>query len=367
MCSIIVVGAGAAGLVAAYDVKMQSSCSVRVLEASDRHGGRVKKNDIVADFPVDLGGEWIESIRGRAVLDEIVNDPSVTITAETFPFALPYFEWVEALNKFIQVTGPQDFGLHFKGSTWWDFINDYIFSALAVGEINYSCPVTSIDYSVSGVVQVVAACGTFQADRVVVAVPLTVMQDGDIEFIPELPKKRQTILKSVKMPAGLKMFLRFSEMFWPPSFAILSDLKKWPSFSPRYFYNATFGQASSNNVMGMFAYGASAEDLYADLTDGEVYLSVLETLDGIFDGQATAYVEDHVVQNWSREMFIRGAYSTQTPDESLLLKLVQKPLDNRIYFAGEYIPDPADVDGWGAVPSACFSGRYAVAQLLESL
>jgi monoamine oxidase len=349
---------------------MQSSCSVTVLEASDRHGGRVKKNDQIADFPVDLGGEWIDSTSGRAVLDEIVNDDSVTITAETFPFALPYFEWVEVLDKFIQVTGPQDFGLHFKNYTWYDFINDYIFTpALDASDIFYSCPVTSIDYSSSGLVQVHAACGTgtFQADRVVVAVPLTVMQDGDIEFKPALPMERQKVLESVKMPAGFKMFLRFSQNFYPDSFAILSDLKKWPSFSPRYFYDETFGQNSNNNIMGLFAYGASAQELYADLTDGEAYLSVIETLDGIFDGQASVYAEDFVVQNWSREPFIRGAYSASTPDQSALLKIVQKPLDNRIYFAGEYIPDPKQADGYGFVQSGCFSGRYAVEQLLESL
>jgi heterodisulfide reductase subunit A-like polyferredoxin len=48
-CSAVVVGAGSAGLTAVYDIKMQSSCSVTVLEASAVHGGRVKKQDTILD------------------------------------------------------------------------------------------------------------------------------------------------------------------------------------------------------------------------------------------------------------------------------------------------------------------------------
>jgi monoamine oxidase len=368
-CSVIVVGAGTAGLVAAYDVKMQSACNVTVLEASSVHGGRLKKDDQLADFPIDLGGEWIESASGRAILDEIVNDASVNITVETFPFALPTFEWFEIKNKMAQVTGPLDFGLHFKNSTWYDFITDYIFSALDPSEVVVSCQVKSIDYSdvSSGLVQVDSTCGTFQADRVVVAVPLTVMQDGDIEFNPPLPKAQQKVLDSVDMPAGVKVFLRFTEAFYPPSFSIFSDLIKYPDFSPRYFYNETSGQHSTDNIMGVFSYGESAEKLYADLSNVEIFQSVMATLDGIFDGQASANIEDYVVQNWAMEPFIRGAYSFQTPDKSLLLKIMQKPLNNRVYFAGEYLPDPTTNDGNGSVHNAALSGRYAVSQFLDSL
>jgi monoamine oxidase len=347
---------------------MQSNCTVTVLEASNVHGGRVKKDDQLADYPIDLGGEWIESSSGRDILNQIVNDASVNITVETFPFALSTFEWFAIKHKLAQVTTPVDFGLHFKNYTWYDFITDYIFSALDPSEIFLACPVASIDYSdSSGLVQVDAACGTFEADRVVVAVPLTVMQDGDIEFNPPLPKKQQKVLDSVDMPAGVKVFLRFAQEFYPESFSIFSDLIKYPDFSPRYFYNETYGQASSNNIMGVFAYGESAEKLYADLSNVEIFESIMETLDGIFDGQASANIEDYVVQNWAMEPFIRGAYSFQTPDKSLLLKIMQKPLDDRVYFAGEYLPDPTMNDGNGSVHNAAMSGRYAVSQFLDSL
>ena len=54
--SVIVIGAGAAGLTAAYTLA-QHGIDVRVLEASSVYGGRVKKMEHFADFPIDLGAE----------------------------------------------------------------------------------------------------------------------------------------------------------------------------------------------------------------------------------------------------------------------------------------------------------------------
>ena len=126
MCSVIVVGAGAAGMTAAYDIKRQSECTVKVLECLDRHGGRLKKDDELADFGIDLGGEWIDSVKGIAILDQMVDDPDVDIDVETFTFDPPWFWWFEIFNKFIKVVPANDFGPHFKGSTYWDFFDDYI-------------------------------------------------------------------------------------------------------------------------------------------------------------------------------------------------------------------------------------------------
>jgi monoamine oxidase len=370
MCSVIVVGAGAAGLTAAYDIKMQSACAVLVLEASNVHGGRVKKDDTLTDFPIDLGGEWIDSTLGVGVLDEIVNNDSVPVNVDTFSFALPHFIWFSTPEKFIPapIDDPLDFGLKFKNSTWYDFLTDYIWSELNVNEIRYSCTVESIDYSDSALgVQVGSTCGPFQADRVVVAVSLTVLQDGDITFIPDLPEERKKVLKSVDMPPAVKVFLKFSEKFYPDSFALFSDIRNYPGDEKqRLFYDESFGQDSIDNVMGLFSYGKSAEDFYADLSNGEIFVSVMKTLDEIFDGEASDTIEDFVVQNWYREAFIRGGYSSQNLKQAKLVKIIQKPLEDRVYFAGEYIPDPSQADGYGFVQSGCFSGRYAVGQLLDS-
>ena len=56
--SIIVIGAGAAGLAAAQFLRNQRQ-EVIVLEARDRIGGRVHTDYDFAPFPVELGAEYI--------------------------------------------------------------------------------------------------------------------------------------------------------------------------------------------------------------------------------------------------------------------------------------------------------------------
>lgn len=55
--SVVVVGAGVAGLTAAYELT-RAGCDVVVVEARERIGGRTWTHD-VAGAPVDLGGSWI--------------------------------------------------------------------------------------------------------------------------------------------------------------------------------------------------------------------------------------------------------------------------------------------------------------------
>ena len=57
---VIIIGAGASGLAAAK-VLEQNGIDYLILEATDRYGGRLKKDTTLADFPIDIGAEWIHS------------------------------------------------------------------------------------------------------------------------------------------------------------------------------------------------------------------------------------------------------------------------------------------------------------------
>ena len=56
--NVIIVGAGVSGLAAAKKLEEQG-INYQILEASDKYGGRIQKNVGFADFPIDLGAEWI--------------------------------------------------------------------------------------------------------------------------------------------------------------------------------------------------------------------------------------------------------------------------------------------------------------------
>ncbi|MEM6805402.1 MAG: FAD-dependent oxidoreductase, partial [Bacteroidota bacterium] len=60
---VIIIGAGAAGLSAAY-LLAQKGIEYEILEASTQYGGRMKRNIDFADFPIPLGAEWLHVERG---------------------------------------------------------------------------------------------------------------------------------------------------------------------------------------------------------------------------------------------------------------------------------------------------------------
>ena len=82
---VIVVGAGAAGLAAAK-VLEQNNIDYKILEASDRYGGRLKKNTTLADFPIDIGAEWIHS--APIVLNKLKGKAGDQIDEELIPYHL---------------------------------------------------------------------------------------------------------------------------------------------------------------------------------------------------------------------------------------------------------------------------------------
>ncbi|RMI33713.1 FAD-dependent oxidoreductase [Nocardia stercoris] len=66
--SVIVVGAGIAGLSAARALTDRGH-DVMVLEARDRIGGRIRTSDQWPDAPVDLGASWIHGVDGNPIAD----------------------------------------------------------------------------------------------------------------------------------------------------------------------------------------------------------------------------------------------------------------------------------------------------------
>ena len=85
-------------------------------------------------------------------------------------------------------------------------------------------PVQSISWSARSV-QVRATTQTFTADRVVVTLPLGVLQVEDVRFTPPLPPEKETAIKGLGAGHVDKVVLRFRERFWPKKMAgILTTL-----------------------------------------------------------------------------------------------------------------------------------------------
>jgi len=85
-------------------------------------------------------------------------------------------------------------------------------------------------------------------------------------------------------------------------------------------------------------------------------------LDEIFEGKATTHYKKHIIQNWSKEPYIQGAYSYSFDgNKSEIVNMVSHPLMDKVYFAGEALSE----DNKAMVQGACESAYKMIARMIK--
>jgi monoamine oxidase len=328
---VLIIGAGAGGLSSGY-ILHQLGIDFEILEASNTFGGRMKIAPNFTDFQIPLGAEWLET--ETSIFEEIVNDASVTININTYPD--------NPDRKFIN-------------SSWFNFYEEYILPSIA-SKINYQTIVENIDYSGNQVV-VNTSIGQYTADKIIVSVPLKILQDGDIGFTPSLPQEKASIINSTLIWDGFKAFFEFNEKFYPDEF----DFNISPDTDgQKLFYNAALGQNTNKHILGLFVVGKPALD-YLPLSNQALRDYILNELDALFGNQATSNYVQHISQNWQNEPFIKGGYMSDYADWRSVKKL-SSSVDGKVYFAGGEYTDGED---WVSVHTAAQSAQTAVRELVR--
>ena len=353
MSTITIIGAGAAGITAGYTLLQQGLSDFVILEASSTYLGRIKKLDNLTNFPIDIGAEWIHV--DPSILNTIVNDQNVVVDVETKPFSPEFYVWDGIqLNEKSLPSGDHKF----VNYTWYDFFNDYLVPDV-INKIEFNCTVARVEWTNSSSNIACENGKRFTGNKAIVTVPLKILQDNDITFVPDLPSDFVNALNMPVMATGMKVFLVFKEKFYPDSFSIDSDFANIElDESERLFYDETYGQSSTDHVLGMYVLGDVA-DRFVSLSDNEVIQTALADLNSVFGNNVatTNYVRG-VVQNWVDEPYIRGAYSVYE-DKYEAIDVLRQPLSNTLYFAGEAIPIVESDYANGFAHGAALSGRNA--------
>ncbi len=328
---VIIIGAGAGGLSAGY-LLQQQGIDFEILEASVVYGGRMKINTDFTDFPIPLGAEWLET--SPDTFQDIVNDSSISVSIETIED--------EPDKKFIN-------------SSWFNFFEEYIVPSIA-NKITYNTIVKSIDYSTDQVI-VNTLDKQYITDKVIVSVPLKILQDDDISFLPNLPQDKRDAINNTTIWEGFKAFFEFTENFYDDDY----EFEITPtSDGEKIYYNAAFGQNTSKNILGLFVVGKPALD-FTKLSEQELREFVLNELDGLYANQATPNYIKHITQNWDKEPFIKAGYMTDNADSKIVKKLGESVAD-KVYFAGGAYTDGED---WVSVHTAAESAKAAVEELRD--
>lgn len=350
---VVIVGAGAAGMSAGY-LLSRAGADVTILEASSSHGGRIATLSGFVDFPIPLGGEWVHTDEG--VLDRIVDDETVDVQVTLVPYRsndeAGFYDGDEL--TLAQLGEYSD--LKFVGETWLTFFDRFVVPEIA-DRLFVDVPVASIDYSSDGIVVTDRSRVAYEADQVIVTVPIQVLKDRDIEFLPELPEAKLEAIDEAFVWGGMKIFVEFSERFYP---TFLATEGAYSRDGQKDWYDAAHGQDTDAHVLGLFAVGDQAEP-YQALDGDELRDFFLAELDAIFDGAASRSYIKHVSQNWNEEPFIRQAYfaddgNWQHPPA------MRRAVENRVFFAGDGYTDGND---WSSVHMAAISAKEAVDAILE--
>lgn len=427
---ILIIGAGAAGLMAAYELT-KAGKQVTILEARNRTGGRIHTLDNASFFKyAELGAEFVHG--DLPVTLKLLKEARIGITpasGEMWHYSSGKFsqEYQQAdhWNLLMQKLGKLEKNISIgdfldkefaedkykelresvrKYVAGYDTADPFKASAFALREewqnededaqhrvargyckmISYlineskkngaqlflNSIVKEIHWEHNQVEAITAGGVSYKAQKLMIALPLGVLQadapvQGAISFSPVIPQYKEAI-QQMGFGSIIKILLEFKNAFWENKATaqlaghslkemmfLLSDEEIptwWTQFPDR------------STVLTGWLGGPNAEKK-KNLSNEELLHQGLQSLSNIFKLSLEELKDNLIawnVANWTAEPFTRGSYAYDTVAAPEARKVLNKPINNTIYFAGEYLYDgPA----MGTVEAALTSGLETAKRL----
>lgn len=197
----------------------------------------------------------------------------------------------------------------------------------------------------------------YAAERVIVTLPLGVLQQGRVRFTPELPADKRQAISRLGMGVLNKCCLRFAEPFWPTEVDWLDyvsarhgEWTEWFSFQRAVGLPVLLGFNAAE-------YGREIEDW----PDARIVASAMQSLRTIFGPDIPDPV-DHLITRWAADPFALGSYSFNpvgaAPD---VRRTLAAAVEDKLYFAGE----ATEPDYFATTHGAYLSGLRAAREILQ--
>lgn len=417
MHDVIVVGAGAAGLTAARDLK-RAGYDVSVLEASDRVGGRVRTvRHPRPGVPVELGAEFVhgearetyrllreahlpvapvlgqhvrsdhgelsdqekiwkrmsrvfkhldaEREQDRSFQDFLDDKPGGPLLRNERELARAFIEGFNGADawriseKAIAEQGDPTEGAANAARVLGGY--EALIEHLAVDVfdvVQFNAVVTSILWD-EGHVQVSTHDGvTREARAVVLTVPLPFLQDASIAIEPDVTAIRKAA-RLLVMGHVAKVNIVLKERFWSKN---IDDLSFVHTPEKRFTVWWTMYPVLAPMIVG-WAGGPAAVELLQSKSLEDIAVTELANAFNIRRSRLEAQIEAIHTHNWTDDPRTRGAYSYVGAGGSNAAKRLSRPVGGTLFIAGE-ATDPKNA---GTVEGAVVSGLRAARQVVKSL
>ncbi|WP_155372922.1 FAD-dependent oxidoreductase [Catellatospora vulcania] len=231
-----------------------------------------------------------------------------------------------------------------------------VVDALADGlDIRLNHVVTRIETG-DGPVRVVTDQGAYEADRVLVTLPLGVLKSGAVAFDPPLPEHKQSAIERLGFGTLNKIALHFPEPFWPLeqyAFGYLCrDTDRYPTVV------ISMWKSHGRPILVMLLGGSLGRELetWSDEQVADYSATVVQDLFG-----PDVPAPEHISRTgWTANPYARGSYTCIGVDASGKdIGVLAEPVGGRMFFAGE----ATNGHHWGCVHSAYESGLREAARI----
>lgn len=409
---IIIIGAGAAGLMAANELSKNGK-SVLVIEGRDRTGGRIDTRPlhgfshlvetgaefIHGSLPLTLqlleaanlqhtstGGEVYRMTNGKLEQQDAFMDGSDRLMAafNRLDHDIPVSEFLNnylsgeensqlrhGITQFAQgydaadITKASTLALasefndqeqeQYRVCGGYSRLVQYLETACRHHGCSFSLneQVVKIKWQ-PGSVEITTASGSrYKAPQIVITVPIGILtnssEGSSIRFSPAIPEKIAAA-KKIGYGAVIKFSLAFNTCFWQDKVE-----EPWFIFSdakiPTWWTQAP---EAANSLTGWLT-GPPCNE-FAHAKDEELLKAALISLAKIFDlpvEQLFTNLGAHVITNWAIDPFSLGAYTYAAVGDAEAREILREPVQSTLYFAGEGVINGKDK---GTVEAALRSG-----------
>jgi monoamine oxidase len=403
---VVVIGAGAAGLAAAADLRA-AGFAVVLIESRDRIGGRVWTTDILGRS-FDAGAAFVH-FRDRNPWVAIARDLGVPLQehrgfgqGRAFDGPTPLDaaalearadgrrrlwrlfeafdtqgrdtslgELPDGAGRYARLAamryGQQAIGEEPGEISVVDLLNqweggDYtvpggygrLVEASGSGlQVSLATPATTVRWDGGGVA-VETPRGTVRAARAVVTLPTGVLAAGRVRFVPELPGETLSAIGDLRPGALTKVALALDG----ERFGLASPSDLFETRSGFVFELFPFGRDLVLATIG----GAPARDLVR-LGEAGAVAAATDRLADMLGGEVRSHVIGGRLADWWSDPHALGSYSIARPGRFAARAALGRPVGDRLHFAGEATGGGGSMTAGGAT----LAGRAAAAAIIAAL
>jgi len=402
--SIIIIGAGAAGIAAGRWLQAQGHRPL-ILEARNRVGGRAWTDTASLGVPVDMGCSWLHSADHNPWMpyarengfDVIERSPLWQRRIgrdEASPEYLAAWHGAFARNEGLIAAAaragqdipvaeivPQDqFRPSFDAVMTWlmgvecDHVSSVDYDRYQDSEVNWSVgkglgavvahAAQSLDIRLNTAVRTIDSrgasvvlgtdAGELNAAAVIVTVPTAVIAAESIRFLPELPVQFAEAFAGIPLGAVNKVFFEMAPA------AIPFEGTVHFLGTDRSSRTGSYAVRPAGQLALLAFFGG---DLSAELEQrGELEIFARDELSGIFGSDFLQGMGRTVSSSWGLDPWSRGSYSAALPGKALSREQLNQTLNGRIFFAGE----ACSTDYFGTIHGAWYSAVAAAQRALRT-